>query len=353
MNRKLALAAVTALVPLMASPLPGWTQTPLKPVKTLVADSSADKVSRQFFGQVVARQTVDLAFQVGGQLVRFPVIEGATLSEGDLVAQLDLETFQLSLDQATLQRDQAQRTLDRLKRLEGRTTSQVSVDDATTQLQLAEVAVRNAEYALKHATLSAPFDALVAAREVANFTTISAGTPVVRLHDMSEIRIEVDIPEVLLLRSSTQEKADLNIEARFPFFNEVFPLEMREFNAETTRVGQSFRVTLAMDPPEDVEILPGASATVTVALDAPHENAIRVPKPAVFIEPDGTTAVMEFTPGDGEEGTLTKRSVKVAPAPDGSLLVTEGLTRGTEIVAAGGAALEDGQAVRRFAGFGN
>ena len=39
------------------------------------------------------------------------------------------------------------------------------------------------------ASLEAPFEAMVAERLVANFTTISAGTPIARLHDMSALQV--------------------------------------------------------------------------------------------------------------------------------------------------------------------
>lgn len=340
-----------ALVMVVLLAAPGAAQEPLKPVKLIVAQDGGAEVTRQFFGSVVARQTVDLAFQVGGQLKRIPVIEGATLSQGDLVAQLDLESFELSLRQAKLQKEQADRTLARLKQLSGSTVSQVSIDDAATAAALADVAVKNAEFALKHATLNAPFDALVAARDVANFTTIAAGTPVVRLHDMSEVRIEVDIPEVLFLRADAAPKVQLR--AKFPSSDKAFPVELREFNAETSKVGQSYRVTLGMTPPEGVRILPGASATVVATIRGEHMGAILLPKTAVFADEAGKPSVLVFSPKGASEGTLSKRSVEVAPAPDGGILVVSGLEPGLEIVAAGGAALADGQKVRRFAGFGN
>ncbi|WP_050525752.1 efflux RND transporter periplasmic adaptor subunit [Pseudorhodobacter aquimaris] len=336
---------------LAAAPMGLHAQEPLKPVKLITAEAGKIDKTRQFFGQVVARQTVDLAFQVSGQIVELPVIEGAMIKQGDLIAQLDLESFELALEQAQLQEEQAARTLDRLRQLSARTASQVQIDDTATELALAKVAVKNAEYALKHATLLAPFDALVANRELANFTTITAGTPVVRLHDMSEVGIEVDVPEILFLGLDQSE--DFNIQARFPASDTLYPLRLREFEAETTKVGQSFRVTLGMDAPEGVRILPGASVTVIASVPAADPGGVLLPKQAVFIDENGDPAVMAFSPTDAEEGQVNKLLVEVAPAQENEVLVTSGIAPGTEVVAAGGAALKDGQAVRRFAGFGN
>jgi RND family efflux transporter MFP subunit len=321
------------------------------PLAKIIAVQSADgDVTRQFFGHVVAKETVDLAFQVGGQIVELPLIEGERIAEGTVVAQLDLEPFQLALDQARVRKDQAERTLERLQRLQGSTVRQVAVGDAETALQLAEIAVRNATRELKNATLLAPFDALVASRNVANFSTISAGTSVARLHDMSELRIEIEVPEVLFQRAGTDP--DIALLAQFPTDETRYPVTPREFNAETSQVGQTYQITLGMAPPEGQTILPGSSVTVYATLNGGAE-VIVIPASAVSTSNDGSPNVMVFTPTGADEGTVARRSVTVEPTSRGDVRVTDGLERGEEIVASGTSQLDDGDRVRRFTGFSN
>lgn len=324
-------------------------QEPLKPVKLLKAASQALLLERQFFGQVAAKQTVDLAFQVSGQILDYPVSEGGLVSKGGMIARLDLEPFELQLEQARLRKEQADRTVARLAKLKG-TVSQVSIDDAETEAGLARVALRDAEYALEHATLNAPFDGLVSRREVEQFTTISAGTPVVRLHDMSALHIKVDVPEILFQQAD--ESDVVTISATFPGRSTEYPLEILEYDAEASNIGQTYRVTLRLDPPRDRQILPGASATVNVRVDT-GDAAIRVPATAVVAAPDGRTGVMVFDPSGADAGTVTWTPVQVAATQNGDFRITEGLSGGEEIVLTGGGALKDGQQVSRFTGFGN
>lgn len=168
---QLALKSI-AIALVMALPSVGSAQTPI--VKIGTVETSGSDISRVFFGHVVARETVDLAFQVSGQIVEFPLEEGANVARGDLVARLDLVPFELALEQAEANSAQAQRTLDRYRQLEGNVVSPTAVQDAETQVELASVALRNAERALDQATLVAPFDALVASRLVPNFSTTAA-----------------------------------------------------------------------------------------------------------------------------------------------------------------------------------
>lgn len=326
------------------------TEAPL--VKLHEVSSESGDLTREFYGRVAARETVELAFQVGGQIVELPIVEGQTIAAGSTVAQLDTAPYEIARDQAAAQNDQATRTVDRLTQLSGSSVSQVTVDDARTQLELSSIALRDAERALSNATLLAPFDALVATRNVANFTTVSAGTPIVRLHDMSRLHIDIDVPEVLFQR--TGNNVDATIEAVFPGIDERFPLQVQEFNAETSQAGQTFGITFSMIPPEEHVILPGASVTV-IARIAGVASGVIIPGSAVVFAPDGTTQVMRYAPDndDADNGLVTAVGVTLMPSDNGEIMVIEGLEPGDLIVASGGEQLRDADRVRRFVGFAN
>lgn len=318
-----------------------------RPVKVLTLPGQDQSIERAFFGRVTARQTVDLAFQVAGQLLEFPAIEGARIQQGDLVASLDKEPFELALDRANASLDQAERTLSRLQRLLGNGATQASIDDARTAATIAAVSVRDAEYALEHTTLTAPFDAVVARRSVANYTTISAGTPVVRLHDLSELRIEIDIPEILFQRVGNDP--NLEFSAIFPASETVYPVEFREVDAEASQVGQTFRLSLGMAPPEGLLLLPGASVTVIGrVLDMP--GGIPVPATAIYKDNDDSTSVMRLEESD-RGLRVVKVPVEIGVDAGGRFQILSGIEPGSEIVASGVEALSDGLIVRRFTSF--
>lgn len=319
-----------------------------RPVKLMTVEAPSGEVTRQFFGKVVARQTVDLAFQTAGQIIHFPAIEGRIVPAGGTIAELDLEPFRLAVERARLQRDRASRHAGRLKKLRGSAATRASVEDAVAEAGLAAIALRKAERDLGHATLAAPFDALVASREVANFTTVRAGQAIARLHDMSELRIEIEVPEVLFQRAGRDP--DVSVFARFPASGRLYPVEVREHSAETSRIGQTFRVTFGMTPPGDLTVLPGSSVTILATLRGAEER-IAIPASAVSFGADGSASVMVFHAGEGDEGTVEARPVELAVGRDGAFRVVDGLFAGTEIVAAGTATLGDGERVRRFRGF--
>ncbi|MQY43933.1 efflux RND transporter periplasmic adaptor subunit [Epibacterium sp. SM1969] len=322
----------------------------LKPVKLMKIQSGPQQVERRFFGQVAAKETVDLAFQVAGQVFKMPVAEGETIPQGTMIAQLDLERFELQLEQAQLRKEQADRTKARNERLSG-TVSQVIIEDTETEAKLADVSLRNARTDLRHATLLAPFDALIARREVALYTTVAAGAPIARIHDMSELHIEINVPEVLFQNSNESDTLTLN--AQFPGSDIRYPVEILEYAAEASAVGQTFRVTLKMKPPSDRQILPGASTTVNVVVKTGEER-ITLPTTAIVPDASGNPGVLVFNAeGDTDQGSLRWSAVTIEPSQFGEIYVTSGLEGGQEIVATGGGALADGAQVRRFTGFAN
>ncbi|KAA9008025.1 efflux RND transporter periplasmic adaptor subunit [Histidinibacterium aquaticum] len=346
--RFLAPLLVAALA---ASAAPAQDTSAPRPAKLMTLNEGETALRRQFYGRVRARETVDLAFQVGGQVIEFPASEGQRVAEGELIAQLDLEPFRRNLRQAEVNLEKAERDLERLQQLSGDNVAEVRVRDAQTQYNLAEISLDQAEDQLEEATLEAPFDALVARRMVANYTTVSAGQPVVRLHDMSEMRVDIDIPEVLFRRTGPQADG-LDMYASFPGDDERHPLVLREYEAETADVAQTFSLTLAFTEDLGPGVLPGSATTVTVESQASGAEAIVLPETALVFGPDRAPSVMVFEPSeeDADIGTVTRTPIEIEMRESGEIVMTEGPPAGTEIVATGAPLLDDGQTVRRFTG---
>ncbi|MHA6326365.1 efflux RND transporter periplasmic adaptor subunit [Roseivivax sp. CAU 1753] len=324
----------------------------LRPAKLMMLDPEQAMLKREFFGRVTARETVDLAFQVGGQIERLAVTEGDTYPAGTLLAELDLAPFQRNVAQAQVNLTKAQRDLDRLNELSRANVAEVQVQDTETQRDLAEIALETARDQLADATLKAPFDALVVRRLVRTYSTVTAGTPVIRISDMSEVRVDIDVPEILFRRA--QSNADVTFLASLPESPTAYPLDVREFEAETADVAQTFRVTLAFRDRPDAFVLPGASVTVTAEARRGDEMQVVLPETALVYAPDRSTNVMVFEPSgdDPDVGTVRQTPVEIAIRDDGRVILLDGPGASTEIVRAGAAMLRDGQRVRRFTSIG-
>lgn len=328
---------------------PSGDVAPIRSVKLIQAGGGSEQLMRVFFGQVAARETVDLSFEVGGRLVMFDAQEGQFLDEAVHIAAMDLAPFERALERATLQLAQANRDLTRAQTLvQSNVASATQAENAETARDLAAISLKEAADALEDATLTAPFRALVASRLTPNFANVSPGQPIVRLHDMSEVRVEIDVPERLFQGMS--DVTDISFVGTSPLFEGEVPLTLREFNAETQSIGQSYRVTLAL-PSAQVPpgIIPGASMTVTARLSRGNAGAIALPPSAVSMMNDGAR-VMIYTPNtEDENGTVSWQRVSVA-TDNGTRISVTGVAPTQWIVGAGIQQLQDGETVRPFAG---
>ncbi|WP_428308208.1 efflux RND transporter periplasmic adaptor subunit [Lacipirellula sp.] len=88
---------------------------PIRPVKTMVIAAGGDVRTRIFPGVAEAARRVELAFQVPGVLVKFPVKEGQRVAKGEVIGELRQDEFQARLTQLQGELDQARAVLRRLQ----------------------------------------------------------------------------------------------------------------------------------------------------------------------------------------------------------------------------------------------
>src|SRR6516225_7200290 len=86
-----------------------------RPVKTLVVAAGEKPHLRNFPGMLEASKKVELAFQVSGLLVKFPVKEGQRVAKGEVIGQLRQDEFQARLKTLQGQLDQARAALRALR----------------------------------------------------------------------------------------------------------------------------------------------------------------------------------------------------------------------------------------------
>ncbi|MAZ92648.1 MAG: efflux transporter periplasmic adaptor subunit [Oceanicaulis sp.] len=307
--------------------------------------SNAPETRHEFVGRVEARLSVDMAFQVGGQLAELPLTEGQRIAEGDLVARLDLEDFELARQEARVQLQQARTDLERQRTLHERgIASQAALDSAQTQYDLRLVALENAQRNLQYATLTAPFDGLVSRRLVDNFTIVSPGQPIVRIQDVGELRVSIPVSEDMV--ATFDQNNLVALEAAFSFLpGQTFSLIPRELVSEPDDTSNTYRAIAALPDDIPANILPGMTATVwaEVERNGPVTTDVTVPLAAVSERPDGSNSVWVY---DADTGTVSPRMVETAGLRGNSVIVTDGVQAGDLIVTAGVSALHDGMEVR-------
>jgi RND family efflux transporter MFP subunit len=387
---------------------------PIRPVDAVKVGELRAILGREFPGRVKASHEVNLSFRVSGPLVSLPVDVGSRVRKDDAVAVIDPRDFQTALHSAqgnlsmaranlrAMERGARPEEIEQLKAalaqaeanyrqaladhqrneklmpkgavsqaefdatLARQDTMAAQVTKAQEDLNIGlkgariedleakraeitalEAAVDNAKNQLDYTVLKAPFDGTVAAKYVHNFQTVQAKQPIVRLLDVSKIEVTVQVPESLIALAPRVK----TVKCRF----DAFP--GREFVGQPTKIGseasqttRTYPVTVAVDQPEDVEILPGMAAVVRAE---PPEGemgageALVVPPSAVFTDETAQAAQQSYVWVLREDdGTVTRRAVTTGPLTPVGIAVTQGLKTGEWVIIAGVHSLREGQQVR-------
>ena len=129
------------------------------------------------------------------------------------------------------------------------------------------------------------------------------------------------------------------------FAEERCPAELagRPFEAKGFACHFVFTNDRVFEPPEELSILPGMTARVTVTL--PGEDIIRLPSHAVFADEAAASQVWKLNP---EAMTVHRTPVKAGELTGGDVEILEGLSMGDQIVVSGVSQLREGMKVRRF-----
>ena len=127
---------------LMTSNEPETESARVLPVETIVAEPiDSYQVSRTYTGEVAAVRTSDLGFFRGGEIERVLVREGDRVTEGQVLAQLDIRNLETQHQQLVAEKARAQAQLSELQtgaRVEDIDAARAAVRDIEQQLGLQE-----------------------------------------------------------------------------------------------------------------------------------------------------------------------------------------------------------------------
>ncbi len=354
---------VTALITLglVAALLTGCeqdtTEAPevVRPVRILEITPLQAGETLSYPGEIQGAQTAELAFEVPGRLVELPAEEGITVSQEQVLAKLDPADFRAALDAAEAEYRNAKTTFERFQEVfEKGAISRQDFDNQQRALQVAEANLTTARKAVSDTELRAPFGGRIGRVYVDNFNNVQAKQPILLLQDLSQLDIIVDVPEQdwqraepgLTLAQQTERARPYITLPTFP--DREFPAQIIEVAASADPVTRTFAARGRFDPPDDIVILPGMSATVTVRIDpeaAGLTEAVRVPANAVVGGDDGGSYVWKI---DADKMTVSQAPVAIGQITGSQVTILEGLAEGDRIAVSGVQHLADGMQVREL-----
>ncbi|GGX59401.1 hemolysin secretion protein D [Tateyamaria omphalii] len=393
----------------LASALSVSAQDVVRPAKIATVQETEATIQRTYPAIVLPSEEVELSFRVSGRVIELPIRGAQDVGLGDLIAQIDPRDFERQIAQLESSRDQSAAQLRALRTgaraeeivaLEAAVESaQAQVDQALDQaertrelaergvvaaarleqdeaslrvaeanlraqqeqliigqsggraedIEASEAALRGLEAQLQvardnldDATLTAPFAGIISRRDIDNFTNVQAGQSIALLQNIDTVHLAFDVPGPDVIALSANGQDQIKSQVQFDALpGQTFDAEVVEFSVQADAATQTYRGRVSVAQPNGTVILPGMVGRALAT--APGFAAeLRIPLTAVGADPDGSPFVWLLN----DDNAVSKQPVTLGEPSGAEVAVTEGVSAGDRVIAAGVSQIIDGMTIR-------
>jgi RND family efflux transporter MFP subunit len=346
---------------------PGATETgqqalaaPPPPQVTVSAPMIKEIVEwNEYTGQFQAVEEVEIRSRVSGYLEQIHFRDGQIVEAGDLLFTIDPRPFDIAVDSARAQLNEAKARLDlanaqlaRAEQLRKKDNVSAAVYDeryqemraAAASVEVAQSAVRDAELNLEYAGITAPIGGRIGARAVSIGNLVNGGsgpetTVLTTIVSLNPIRFVFDISEAELLayqravaegRMTATPERPIEVQAKLmDDTGWILNGRIDFIDNQVNRGSGTIRVR-AVFPNPDFELTPGQFGRIRVPASNRY-RAIIVPE-AALLNDQARKIVMTVA----EDGTVVPKVVRPGPNRGPELrIIRSGLEPTDKIIVSG------------------
>lgn len=318
-------------------------------------------IEQEFSGRVVSYMTSEIRPQISGIIKKRLFTEGQMVKEGDILYEIEPETYQAAYNQALANLSQLKAALNvaslKLKRysmlIKNASVSQQDYDDAQSTYQQAKFNVDAAKAALETARINlertkikAPISGKIGISSVTPGSLITAeqSTPLSIIRSIDKVYVDFTQTSIDLLKlkkkllKDNENISDKEVSLMLEDGTE-YPLKGKLSTTEVAvNEGTGSVIMRSVFENPDHLLLPGAFARVK--LSQYEQKAVLVPQQAIMRSEEGRSQAYVI---DGNKVKLVQLSAKENLGDN--WVVTEGLKNNDKVVIEGVSKLKDGQEV--------
>ena len=311
--------------------------------KRLVTTSLVQRVDFMRYatiqGAVESDNIVSVSAEVGGKITSLTVDEGDVVRKGQLIATIDLDALRKQRAELETSLNLARDIFDRQQRLwDQEIGSEVQYLQARNNVDRLEKSIETLDYELTKENLYAPYSGVVDMVNLKAGETTGPGTPIIMILDTRNIKVVADVPENYLGKVTRGETVDL-----------YFPALGEERQAKVTLLGRK------IDP---------ANRTFKIEIKIPYHEGLYKPNLLTevrindYTEPDVLVISQEIVQQEvgGKDFVMVARAtpkgthaekvyIRTGESYEGSVVVTDGLTEGDQLIIDGARGLVDSEPV--------
>lgn len=331
-----------------ANPPPTPPVAPL-PVQTITPrhGSIARSITLPTF-KVLPLQEATLFAKVAGYLKTLKVDKGDAVTNGQLLAELEVPELLADEVQFQAELKVARLNSDRLQEAQRKASDLVmpqTVDEARAQAEVAQAKLQRTRTWLEYTRIRAPFDGIVTARHVDPGSFIPAATAgasaqnaaLLTIMNYQRVRVQVFVPEPETPRIKDGIPARITAE-ELP--SHIYSGSVTRYAHALDPATKTMLAEIELDNPNG-ELRPGMYASVQLELER-HPDALLLPAQAVVFEKSGVSVFLF------QEGKAVKTALRLGFNDGSNVEVLEGIKPESVLILPGKQIPTDGQTVSRL-----
>lgn len=300
-------------------------------VEVAPAEARTLSVVLEAVGTTRALRSVDIVPHVEGRLVEIDIAAGREVEAGAVLARLDDEIEQATLTEAMAMLEEKTSALERYETLiRSNAVSRAAIDQARSELAIAQAEQERAQRRLDDRTVRAPFAGVLGITAVDLGARVDSDTVLTSLDDLSEVEIEFRLPETVYGRIAQGQPITAST-AAFP--GRAFTGTVVAVDSRVDQTSRAFRVRARL-PNDDRDLPAGMFMRLNLALG--ERDAVVVTEEAILVQ--GGEAFVFVA----EDGKAVRRPIATGLRRDGMVEVETGITAGEPVISRGIQSLRDG-----------
>ncbi len=305
-------------------------------VEVVLLQPSAEALSLRVPGEVEGIRDASLASPMGGYIEQVAVDEGDHVKKGAVLARVDSQTYSTRLVRAQVEKEAAERELERTKQL-GAAIPRTEIDTAEDRLKSAKAALGELQVAAERSVINAPFSGVVVHSDAEVGEVATPGAPLFRLVQLQPVRVSIALSDQDLRLAQVGMPARVELNAR----SGVFEGKVVQLSQAASTKTRSFEALVEVEN-EDETLLPGMIAQVSLSThsgEGKNDDKLLVSQDWLVTKPSGVGAFVE------ENGRAVFREVKLGTVVRRQVEVLDGLKAGDRLIVVGHRSLAEGDQV--------
>ncbi len=310
------------------------------PVEVEVAQvkESTSAEAYAYSGTLEESESLPLSFSGVGTISRVFVSEGDFVRKGQLVAELNNESYKNAYEMSLASQKQAEDAYKRLQPMyKNGNLPEIKLVEVETALQQAKSATAIAKKSMDDCRLHSPADGIVGKRSMEPGMTAVPNVSAISIVKIDKVFAKVSVSESEISSVKKGSTATIKIGA---LNNAEFSGTVEEIGVMADPIAHTYKVKIAIAN-RNREIKPGMICNVTLAKSA-ITNVLVVPGNAVLVDEKGKSFVYAI---DSVQNKAVRKYVTTGRLLKSSVEITNGLQNGEQVVVAGQQKLVDNSPV--------